>query len=136
MIRNATTYDVPAIRALVQTLALRGPLADEAVDREIVGALADERSVLLVADDDDVVGYLLGVLAPMPVHGGLALVQELVVREDHRRTGLGAALMAAFEERARSAGAGVISLATSRAGAFYEALGFTAAATYYRRPLD
>jgi len=137
MVRDATAHDVPAIRDLATKLALRGSSTGEVLDREITRALEDERSVLVVADEaGDVVGYLLGVLAPMPVHGGMALVQELLVRDDRRRAGVGAALMAAFEERARSAGAGVVSLATSRAGAFYEALGYAPAATYYRRTLS
>ncbi|MBT0993779.1 GNAT family N-acetyltransferase [Cellulomonas sp. DKR-3] len=136
MIRDATTEDAPAVRALVAGLALRGPLDDAVVDDHLRRALADDRSVLLVAEDGDaVIGYLLGVLAPMMVHGGLALVQELAVREDHRRTGAGAALVRHFEERAGTAGASVVSLATSRAGEFYAALGYVPTATYYRREL-
>lgn len=124
------------IRELATKLAFRGALTTEVIDREVADALDADVSVLLVAGEEDVVGYVLGVLAPMPVHGGMAFVQELFVREDRRREGVGAELMAAFEARARSAGARVVTLATSRAGAFYETLGYAPAATYYRRTLD
>jgi GNAT superfamily N-acetyltransferase len=109
----------------------------DAFDHVFDAALVDANATLLVAAVDDApAAYLLGTLAPMFVYGGgMGFVQELYVAEPVRRRGIGAALIAEFTTTAHCAGATVIALATSRAGMFYEALGFTSGAAYYtRRP--
>jgi GNAT superfamily N-acetyltransferase len=77
----------------------------------------------------------MGLLAPMFVYDGLAFVQELFVVDDRRGQGHGRDLMTAFHAVAAARGMGVAALATRRAGAFYEALGYTTSAAYYRRDL-
>lgn len=41
--------------------------------------------------------------------------------------------MAEFEQRALVGGAGAVALATSRAAAFYEALGYVGGAVYFKK---
>ena len=57
------------------------------------------------------------------------------MRADARRRGVGAELMAGFEDWARSRGARLVALATRRAARFYLALGYEASATYFRKLL-
>lgn len=68
-----------------------------------------------------------------------ALVEAVRVTADLRGQGLGAALMAECEARARAAGATVLQLTTDksrlRAHAFYDRLGFTASHIGYKKPL-
>jgi GNAT superfamily N-acetyltransferase len=63
---------------------------------------------------------------------GHSRVPENVAAE-FRRHGIGAALMAEFERRAAAGGAGAFALVTSRAGSFYETLGYTGGPTYFKK---
>ena len=62
-------------------------------------------------------------------------VEEVMVGADRRGTGVGRALMAAVEDRARSSGAAYVALATRRAGGFYAALGYRDSAAYFEKAL-
>ena len=68
-----------------------------------------------------------------------ALVEAVRVQADLRSHGIGAALMAECETRARAAGAGVLQLTTdksrSRAHAFYDRLGFSPSHIGYKKSL-
>jgi GNAT superfamily N-acetyltransferase len=68
-------------------------------------------------------------------NGRVAWIEEIMVDDSHRRTGIGRELTAAAEDWARSRGARLVALATRRASAFYEALGYDASATYFRKLL-
>jgi GNAT superfamily N-acetyltransferase len=137
-VRRACIADTAALHAFASRLALdRAPGRDEH-EEALRDALADERSLVLVAEDDGrLVGSLVAGLLPMPLYGArLAFLQELFVDEAARGGGVGRALMDAFDEWARSRGAAVEALGTSRptAMAFYERLGFiTRPTTYYWR---
>lgn len=131
-----TAADADRVFAFACGLSRSGPLERESFEVQLESALADDRCVLLVAEDrHEPVGYLMGLVAPMFVYGGLALVQELFVADDRRGQGHGRDLMTAFHIVAAERRAGVAALATRRAGAFYEALGYTTSAAYYRRAL-
>lgn len=110
-------------------------MPEAAFDAQLTAALDDDRSIVLVDDRDGLVGYALGLVAPMLVHDGFAFLQELYVMPEHRGVGIGRSLVVAFEDAARERGAGVSALATSRANGFYERLGFEGGARYYRRDL-
>jgi GNAT superfamily N-acetyltransferase len=60
-------------------------------------------------------------------------VEEIIVHPDHRRKGVGKALMQSVEIWAKSQDSKLITLATRRAARFYEALGFQESTTYYRK---
>ena len=140
-VRPARIADADALYAFASGLAL-----DDAPEREAHGgalrdALEDERSLVLIAEDGGrPVGSLVAGLLPMPLYGArLAFLQELFVEQGARGSGAGRALMEAFDEWARSRGAAVEALGTSRplAMAFYERLGFvTRPTTYYWRRID
>ncbi len=132
--REAVESDVPGIVAL---------LADDSVAKGREGAAAevylaafaairdDPSVVMLVAEDDGRITataqltFLRGLS-----RGGMirALVEAVRVAPDLRSRGVGAALMAEIEARARTAGAGMVQLTSdkqrTRAHAFYRRLGY------------
>jgi GNAT superfamily N-acetyltransferase len=88
------------------------------------------------ARDGTVLGYCLGFdHMAFYANGRVAWVEEIVVRPEWRRSRLGARLMTAFEDWARSRGARLVALATRRAAPFYTALGYEESATYFRKLL-
>jgi GNAT superfamily N-acetyltransferase len=138
LIRPASPADAAALHAFAAALALDRPPEREAHERALREALADERSLVLVAlNGDGLAGSLVAGLLPMRLYGArLAFLQELYVDETARGAGVGRALIDAFDAWARAHGAAVEALGTSRpaAIAFYERLGFiTRPTTYYWR---
>ena len=69
-------------------------------------------------------------------NGPVAWVEELMVSPDWRRGGVGASLMRAAEQWAQEQGAAYLALATRRAADFYEAIGYSESATFFRKALD
>ncbi len=141
VVRAALASDVDALYAFAAGLALDGAPGRTAYERELHAALQDDRSLVLIAEQEGrAVGSLVAGVLPMPMYAGrLAFLQELYVDESTRGTGVGRALMDAFDAWARERGAVVEALGTSRPGAmaFYERLGFvTRPTTYYWRRLD
>jgi GNAT superfamily N-acetyltransferase len=68
-------------------------------------------------------------------NGSVAWVEEVMVAEPARGTGVGRQLMAAAEAWARRRGARYVALATRRAAPFYQALGYEESAVYFKKPL-
>jgi GNAT superfamily N-acetyltransferase len=68
-------------------------------------------------------------------NGRVAWVEELMVREPFRRQNIGQCLMQAFEAWAKARGCKLVGLATRRAAAFYQAIGYEESATYFRKLL-
>jgi ribosomal protein S18 acetylase RimI-like enzyme len=66
------------------------------------------------------------------VNGGMALLAQLVVAEDHTRRGIGSELIRTFEAHAMELGCHVIQLETAetQAPAFYERHGYQRIGTY------
>lgn len=96
-------------------------------------------TLLLVAEtfDGNVVGYLLATShLTLFANGPVAWIEEVMVDERARRTGVGRRLVHSAEQWARSVGAQYIALATRRAGPFYLALGYEDSAAYYRKTFD
>ena len=93
--------------------------------------------LLCVAESDEVViGYIvatshLTLFADAPV----CWVEEVMVSPQHRRAGVGAALMNAAERWAEEMGAAYVSLATRRAADFYRALRYEESAVFFKKPL-
>jgi GNAT superfamily N-acetyltransferase len=131
----AQAGDADIVFAMASMLSLDGPLDRAAFNVQFDDVLRSERSVALLAlDESTVVGYAVGSLVPMPIYmGGAAFLQELYVDGSNRRGGVGTALVDAFTEWAARLGAARVVLATSRAGAFYESIGFSTRAQYYQR---
>ncbi len=93
-----------------------------------------DAALLIAADGDRVIGYVLGFRHPaFFANGPVAMVEEILVRPELRGTGVGRALMDAFE--AWADGCVLVSLSTRRAASFYAALGYEESATYFRKSL-
>jgi GNAT superfamily N-acetyltransferase len=135
-VRAATTSDADGIWPLVRDFATSFT-PDRDAFADILPALVrrDDVLVLVAESGGDVVGYLLAALHPtFFANGPVAGVEEVMVAAAHRRTGIGAALMAEAEKWADARGAGYVSLASRRAGDFYLALGYEDSATFYKKP--
>lgn len=144
--RTATRADVPAIVAL---------LADDPLGRAREGAPMDAylaafdeiaanpaNQLILGEDGGQVIACCQLTMLSGLSRGGArrALVEAVRVATDRRSQGIGAALMAECETRARAAGARLIQLTTDksrcRAHAFYERLGYEATHLGMKKPLD
>jgi ribosomal protein S18 acetylase RimI-like enzyme len=136
-VRPATGADAAAVRALAGELAITFRSTRRGFDagyRQLLGAA--DVDLLVVEVDGAVRGYLLGLSYPSLVADGpVSRVEEVAVAAGHRRLGLGARLMAEFERRARERGSRFVALATTRAHAFYLAIGYDDHATHFRKLL-
>jgi GNAT superfamily N-acetyltransferase len=137
IIRPAEGRDADAVFALARELAITFAVDRPGFDHGFAAIAAAPGTHLLVADlDGAVCGYLLGFVHPtFYANGPVAWVEELMVDETVRRRGVGAALMAAFEDEALADGARLVALATTRAAAFYTAIGYDRRAEYFRKHL-
>jgi len=96
----------------------------------------DDTLVLVAEDGSDLVGYLLASThATFFANAPVAWVEEIMVAESARRSGVATALMARAEVWAREQGTAYISLATRRAANFYDALGYEESAVFFRKLL-
>jgi GNAT superfamily N-acetyltransferase len=137
-IRPAAGADRDAVWPLARDFATSFVPEREAFEASYDALLARDDTLLLVAESADlgVVGYLLGsVHGTFLANGPVAWVEEVMVDEQARRTGVGAALMAASETWAVEQGAAYLSLASRRAGDFYLALGYEDSAVFYKKVL-
>ena len=134
IVRPATAADAEAVWLLVRDFATSFTPERAAFDRVLPSLLTRDDVLVLVAETDGVVGYLLASLHPtFFANAPVAGVEEVMVAPAHRRAGVGAALMAGAESWAAEHGAGYVSLASRRAGAFYLALGYTDSAVFYKK---
>ncbi len=137
--RQATAADLPALLSLLVDDAVaqaRGGYAAEATPsvRAAFDEIArDPNNELWLGElGGAIVAMLQLTLIPGLSRGGMrrALVEAVRVRADLRSRGVGAALMAHVEQRAKDAGCGLIQLTSDRqrldAHRFYERLGYVA----------
>jgi GNAT superfamily N-acetyltransferase len=136
--RPAVPGDIEPLLALARRFATSFRVDDGSFRATFTRVVASEGDHLIVAErEGHAVGYLLGFTRPaFWANGPIGWVEEIMVSEEHRRQGIGRALMAAFEERAAQRGARVVALATRRAGPFYEALGYADSAHYFKKGLS
>jgi GNAT superfamily N-acetyltransferase len=137
-IRPANTNDGAALWALVRLFPTPTPPGEVAYTRAFHAKLLDPASFLAVAEQEStLVGYLCGYRHATFYAGGYtAWIDELLVLEAHRRRGVGRALMNTFETWAEEHACKLVSLATAGAAAFYERLGYTSKAGYYKKYLS
>jgi GNAT superfamily N-acetyltransferase len=136
-VRMATTGDADSVLALAGELAITFVTERKAFRDSYRQLLAASDTDLLVVEVGDVVrGYLLGFSHhSLVANGQVSWVEEVAVAAEYRRHGLGARLMVDFERRARDRGSRFIALATTRAHAFYDAIGYDDHASYFRKLL-
>jgi GNAT superfamily N-acetyltransferase len=99
-------------------------------------ALADEdRTAVFVAESaGEIVGYCLVTMTPLLYSNGPSgQLQEIVVDNATRATGVGTALVKAVEDLCLAKGATQLTVASRRAGGFYDRLGYHEHAEYMRR---
>lgn len=137
-VRPARLQDRDAIWPLTREFATSFHPERAAFDMVFEAIILRSDTYLAVAElnTGDVVGYLLAshhltLFANLPV----AWVEELMVSPEQRRGGIGAALMGAAEQWAQGQGAAYLALATRRAAAFYEAIGYSSSGTFFRKVL-
>lgn len=143
--REATRVDVPAVVALLadDVLGQGRESADLAPYLAAFDAMQDEGgNRLIVAEQDGrvVACYQLTLISGLSLTAARrAQVEGVRVAADLRGRGLGAALMADAEARARAAGCQLIQLTTNAtrtdAHRFYARLGFTPSHIGFKKPL-
>lgn len=146
LFRAATRDEVPAIAALLRDDILGAGRESDDMARYFAAfdaMQAETDNHLIVADvAGQIVGtYQLSFLSGLSLNATRrAQIEAVRIAQPYRGQGLGAALFADAEVRARVAGCGLLQLTTNktrdRAQAFYEALGFTASHVGYKRSLD
>jgi N-acetylglutamate synthase-like GNAT family acetyltransferase len=121
---------------LVGRLGHAVPVDAEAFAQAFPVVLADHpRSLLHVAEVDGVVaGYALTTINPLLyTNGPSAQLQEIVVDDTMQTSGVGTALVRAVEKACEEGGVTQLTVASRRAGGFYDRLGYTQQAEYMRR---
>ena len=138
VVRRARVDDAEEVFSLVSDFPPEA-IPDRQVFQATFASLDDTAgNVLFVAESGGgtVVGYILvsyhpSFLANAPV----AWVEEVMVANSWRRTGVGKALMAAAEDWANRLGTGYVALASRRSAPFYESLGYEHAAAFFKKAL-
>lgn len=135
-IRLATSADSDAVFALVQQLGISQPPKRDAFDEAFVDAVVDaDDHLLYVAEVDGLVaGYAFTTVARLLyTSGASAQLQELVVDEPARGRGLASMLVTAVEQECRRRGIRQLTVASSRAAAFYERLDYRSTADFLKK---
>ena len=137
-IRPAQDADATAIFALAQPFATSFVVEEPAFHHAFSALLASSQAHLAVAETaQQLVGYVLGFEHyTFFANGRVAWVEEIMVSEAFRRQGVGQLLMQEFETWALARGCKLVALATRRAAAFYQAIGYEESATYFRKLLE
>ena len=136
-IRRATEADADALFLLVEDFAVTFVPERSAFENSLREVLADEDANLTVAVvEGQVVGYCLGFdHYVFYANGKISSVEEIMVREDLRKHGVGKQLIRCFEQWSVSRGSKLVGLFTRRAAAFYEAIGYQSSGTFFRKLL-
>lgn len=136
-VRVARAGDEDAIFALVEQLGHAFPPERAAFDTTISAYLAGEQPTVLlhvVEDDGAIRGYALTTIVPLLSTNGLsAQLQEIVVDAEARGKDYGTQLVKAVEVECERRGVRQLTVASRRAGGFYDRLGFHESAEYMRR---
>ena len=136
-VRLARAGDEDALFGLVTQLGHAIPV-DEAAYRSTIAAYLDGQHptvVLHVVDDEGGLrGYALTTIVPLLSTNGLsAQLQEIVVDSASRGHNYGTQLVQAVEAECVARGVTQLTVASRRAGGFYDRLGFHESAEYMRR---
>ncbi|GHF09980.1 GNAT family N-acetyltransferase [Pseudolysinimonas yzui] len=138
VIREARPGDEDAIFDLVQQLGHAFTPDRAAYDVTIAEYFAGAHPtvLLLVVDDGSprLGGYALTTIVPLlATNGPSAQLQEIAVDEAARGRNYGTLLVRAVEAACEERGVTQLTVASRRAGGFYDRLGFSDAAEYMRR---
>jgi N-acetylglutamate synthase-like GNAT family acetyltransferase len=135
-VRYAASTDETALVGLVGKLGHAVPLDGAAFSRSFLVALADfPRTLIHVAEvGGQVAGYALTTISSLLYSNGpSAQLQEIAVDDTLQTQGVGTALVRAVEADCQKHGVTQLTVASMRAGGFYDRLGYTQQAEYMRR---
>lgn len=95
-------------------------------------------TVLVAVDDAEVVrGYaLVTITRLLYTNGSSAQLQELVVDDAVKGTGVGSALLEATERECQARGVAQLTVPSRRAAGFYERLGYRSTVDFLKRTFD
>lgn len=138
MIREAKPGDEEDLFALVAELGHAFAPLRAAFDVTIASYFAGEQPsvVLYVSEGENgaLHGYALTTIVPLlATNGPSAQLQELVVNASARGLDVGTQLVRAVEAECERRGVTQLTVASRRAGGFYDRLGFHESAEYMRR---
>jgi GNAT superfamily N-acetyltransferase len=135
LIRPAEVTDRARLWPLVREFATSFEPEHAAFERSFGELIDREDSLVLVAEaDEGIVGYLLaGYRGTLFANAPVAWIEEVMVADGARRSGIGTALMAEAERWAERVPTAYIALATRRARDFYHALGYEESATFFKK---
>lgn len=138
MIREARPGDEEGLFALVGELGHAFPPVRDEFDVTIASYFAGEQPSVVVyvseGVDGALQGYALTTIVPLlATNGPSAQLQELVVDESARGLDVGTQLVRAVEAECERRGVTQLTVASRRAGGFYDRLGFHESAEYMRR---
>jgi GNAT superfamily N-acetyltransferase len=138
-VRQARLDDRDLIWPLTQQFATSFDPERTAFDSAYASLVGRSDTFMAVAElpTAGIAGYTLASChVTLFANGPVAWVEELMVSPDWRRAGMGASLMRAAEQWAAEQGAAYLALATRRAADFYEAIGYSDSARFFRKVLD
>jgi N-acetylglutamate synthase-like GNAT family acetyltransferase len=136
VVRLASAADSDAVLRLVDKLGHAEKVDPGAFAESFQKVLSDSpRTIVHVAEvDGQVVGYCLTTINYLLyTNGPSAQLQEIVVDNASQTRGLGTALVRAVEATCVEQGVTQLTVASRRAGGFYDRLGYTQQAEYMRR---
>jgi GNAT superfamily N-acetyltransferase len=127
--------DKESVFALAKDFATSFPVEHAGFSTAFSEVLSSPGMHLAVAlSGNSIVGYVLGIAHPtFYASGHVAWVEEIMVREDLRKKGVGRLLMGSFESWAKAKDCRLIALATRRAAEFYKSLNYAESAIYFRK---
>jgi GNAT superfamily N-acetyltransferase len=136
-IRAAAIDDRDAIFPLARDMATSYPVSENGFASSFASILSSQMMCLGVATHSNtIVGYVLGGFHPcFYASGPIAWVEEIMVKPEFRKKGIGRLLMGYFEEWAITADCRLVSLATRRAADFYLALNYKESAAYFKKEI-
>ena len=137
ILRKGVVDDAEELFVLVQDFATSFLPDRLAFENALEQVFTDESANLTVAIlQGRIVGYCLGFdHYAFYANGRVSWVEEIMVREDIRKRGIGRKLMEAFEDWCTLRSSQLIGLATRRAAPFYEALNYENSAVFFRKLL-
>lgn len=139
-IRPGRLDDSERVFALLKQLASSYAPDKAAFDENFAFLVADaDTSLLLVAEDATglVLGYALTTISPLLyTNGRSAQLQELVVDDAHRGSGVGTALIEEIERICRETQVKQLTVPSRRSADFYERLGYRSTADFLKRTFD
>jgi N-acetylglutamate synthase-like GNAT family acetyltransferase len=136
IVRLAQGHDEGRVLDLVGKLGHAFPDNPDGFGVRFTAVLADyPRTLVHVAEvEGAVVGYALTTINTLLyTNGPSAQLQEIVVDDTLQTTGVGTALVRAVEAACEEHGVTQLTVASRRAGGFYDRLGYTQQAEYMRR---